>query len=152
MLKHLNLFNNNFYFLFNSKNDFLNQKFVTYNVYHEISVQNPRFFNINLLLKSILDLNDSMFNLRVVKFTKSQRKKLKVKKKYFFEVVYLPKNKRYKNILKLIHRHAHQYNNYGYFERLLMSFCNSFFLQKKSFLYQRKVFMYKNAFSTSKKV
>jgi len=119
-------------------------------VYYEISVQNPHFFKINLLLKSILDLNDSMFNLRIIKYTKSQRKQLKTKKKFFFEVVYLPKHKRFKNILKLIHRHAHQYNNYNYFERLLMSFCNSFFLQKNSFLYQRKVFMYRNAFSTSK--
>lgn len=146
MLKHFNLFNDSFYFLFNNWNSFLNNKFSTYNVYYEISVQNPRFFNINLLLKSILDLNESIFNLRVVKYTKSQRKFLKPKKKFFYEVVYLPKNKRFKNLLKIIHRHAHQYNNYTYFERLLMSFCNSFFLQKNSLLYNRKIYMCKNAF------
>lgn len=151
MLKHYNFFHNNFYYFFNRKIDFLSQKFSTYDVYYDISLQNINFFNINLLLKNVLLLNDSMFNLRIVRFTKSQRKYLKTKKKFFSEVVYLPKHKRQKTLLKIIHRHAHQYNNYSYHERLLMSFLNSFFLQKNSFLYSRKIFIYKNAFSTTKK-
>ncbi len=151
MLKHYNFFHNNFYYFFTRKIDFLSQKFSSYDVYYDIALQNLNFFNINLLLKNILMLNDSMFNLRVVRFTKSQRKYLKTKKKFFSEVVYLPKYKRQKTLLKVIHRHAHQYNNYNYHERLLMSFCNSFFFQKNSFLYNRKMFIYKNAFSTTKK-
>lgn len=150
MLKHLNKCLNGFYYLFNTRFESLKNKFNTYNVYFDIADQNPNFFDINVILKSILDLNDALFNIRVIKFTKSERKRLKVKKKFFFEVVYLPKHKRIKNVLKLIHRHAHQYNNYNYHERLLMSFCNAFFLQKNSFLYQRKVFMYRNSFSNSK--
>lgn len=151
MLKHYNFFHNNFYYFFNKKIDFLSQKFSSYDVYYDISLQNINFFNINLLYKNILTLNDSMFNVRVIRFTKSQRKYLKTKKKFFSEVVYLPKFKRQKTLLKVMHRHAHQYNNYNYHERLLMSFCNSFFLQKNSFLYNRKIFIYKNAFSTTKK-
>ena len=151
LLKHYNMFHDNFYYFFNQKIEFLSQKFTSYDVYYDISEQNVNFFNINLLLKNITTLNDSMFNLRIVRFTKSQKKYLKTKKKFFFEVVYLPKYKRIKTLLKVINRHAHQYNNYNYHERLLMSFCNSFFLQKNSFLYNRKIFIYKNAFSNTKK-
>lgn len=150
MLKHFNFFHNGFYFLFNEWNEFLSKKFNTYDVYYEISDQNPRFFNINLLLKSILDLNESMFNVRVVKFTKKQKRHFKIKKKFFSSVVYLPKYKRNRSVLKCIHTFSNQYNYYNYFERLLMSFCESFFFQKNSFLYKRKVYMYKNAFSTPK--
>jgi hypothetical protein len=151
MIRHFNHFHNNFYYFFSKKIDFFSQKFSSYDVYYQISEQNINFFNINLLLKSVLNLNDSMFNLRIINFTKSQRKYLKTKKKFFFEVVYLPKYKRQKTILKLINRHAHVYNCYSFHERLLMSFCNSFFFQKNSFLYQRKMFIYKNAFSKTKK-
>ncbi len=140
MLKCVNLIQNNFYYLYNNpERDFLN-KYQSFIFFKNFSNVNKKFFNFNFILNMILELNQTIFDLKVVKLAKREKKKKK--QKYNLEVKYLSKSKRFTNVLKNLTLNANHYNYYNYNERLLASVFDNFFLQKNSTLYKKKLYVY----------
>jgi len=143
-LKHLNLLRNSFYFMFTKKFDFFLKKFPSYNIYYTFSETEKKFFNLDFLFSMVFNINESIFNTKIIKLNKKLKQKTKTKSKYSLDFKYLSPNKRKNFLYKQIHLNSNNYNFYNYSERLFMSFCNTFFLEKTSDIYQSKVNTYKN--------
>jgi hypothetical protein len=139
-LKAVNYVNSIFYYSFFFKNSLLTQKFDNYVLFLNFSKFNEFFFDFNFILSNIITLNESVFNLKVIKLNKKSKKKLK--KNFDFEIKYLKKNKRALNVLKTLHLVSNSYNYYNYYERLLASFFTTFLLQKTSQIYKKKIYTY----------
>jgi hypothetical protein len=138
--KSLNNVVNVFYFSFFYKNLFLQNKFDNYTLFYNFSKENDFFFNFNFILNNLVSLNESIFNIKVIKVGKKSKKK--VKKKYDFEVKYLKKQKRAGIVFKSIHLNSNSFNYYKYDERLLASIFTTFFFQKSSKIYKKKLLAY----------
>jgi hypothetical protein len=140
VLKHVNKINNSFYFLYeNPEKEFI-KKYTSFNFFKNFSNLNSNFFNFNSILAVICELNRSIFDLKVIKLNKKEKKKRKVK--YNIEIKYLSKSKRFTNVLKNINLNSNSYNYYKYDERLLASIFDGFFLQKNSVFFKKKIFIY----------
>lgn len=137
---YLNTVTNIFYYSFIYKSSFLQNKFDNYTLFFNFSRENSFFFNFNFILNNILVLNESIFNIKVVKLDKRNKKRLK--KKYDFEVKYLKKQKRKGFVFKALHLYSNSFNYYKYHERLLASLLTTFFFQKNSKIYKKKLFAY----------
>jgi hypothetical protein len=118
-------------------------------MFYNFSKSNDFFFDLNFILNNIINLNESIFNLKVVKLNKQLIKKLK--RKFDFEIKYVKKNKRSNNVLKFIYLNSNSYNYYNFHERLLASFLSIFFQQKSSKIYKKKIYTY-STFLKSKKL
>lgn len=143
-LKHLNLLRNSFYYMFVKKFDFFSKKFQNYNIYYTFSETEKKFFNFDFLFNIMYIINESIFNTKIVKLNKKLKQKNNTKSKYSLDFKYLSPNKRKNFLFKQIHLNSNNYNFYSYNERLFMSFCNTFFLEKNSDIYQSKINTYKN--------
>jgi hypothetical protein len=139
-LKSLNSMVNIFYFSFIHKSVFLQNKFDTYTLFYNFSKENDFFFNFDFILNNIVNLNESIFNIKVLKLNKRNKKRLK--KKYDFEIKYLKKEKRAGNVFKSLHLFSNSFNYYKYNERILASVFTTFFFQKSSKIYKKKLLAY----------
>jgi hypothetical protein len=138
--KSLNKVANTFYFSFIHKSLFLQNKFDNYTLFYNFSKENNFFFDFNFILNNLISLNESIFNIKVLKLNKKNKKRLK--KKYDFEVKYLKKHKRAGNVFKALHLFSNSFNYYNYNERLLASIFTTFFFQKSSKIYKKKLLAY----------
>lgn len=139
-LKYLNYIANIFFYSFIYKSLSLSQKFENYMIFYNFSKSNEFFFDFNFILNNIINLNESIFNLKVVKLNKKIKKKLK--KNFDFELKYLKKHKRSITVLKSVHLYSNTFNYYRYYERLLSSVLITFFHQKNSRIYKKKIYTY----------
>jgi hypothetical protein len=140
MLHYVNSVHNSFYFLYNNPEKEFFSKYQSFGFFKNFSSINSKFFNFNFVLSTVVELNQTIFDLKVIKLNKKEKKRKK--QKYNLEVKYLSKTKRYTNILKSIGLNSNSYNYYKYSERLLASIFDSFFLQKNSILYKKKMYIY----------
>jgi hypothetical protein len=140
VLKCVNSIHNSFYFLNNNPEKEFVSKYQSFDFFKNFSNTNFKFFNFNFILSVILELNQTIFDLKVVKLNKKDKKKKK--QKYNLEVKYLSKNKRFTSVLRNLNLNSNSYNYYKYSERLLASIFDSFFLQKSSALYKKKIYIY----------
>ena len=139
-LNYLNNLNNTFYYSFIYKSLFFQNRFENYMLFYNFSKENDFFFNLNFILNNIVNLNESIFNIKVVKLNKKLKKRFK--KKFDFEVKYLRKHKRSLNVFKSLHLYSNSFNYYKYYERLLASLLLTFLNQKDSKIYKRKLVSY----------
>jgi hypothetical protein len=139
-LKSLNKMVSIFYFSFIHKSVFLQNKFDTYTLFYNFSKENDFFFNFDFILNNIITLNESIFNIKVLKLNKRNKKRLK--KKYDFEIKYLKKEKRAGNVFKSLHLFSNSFNYYKYNERILAAIFTTFFFQKSSKIYKKKLLAY----------
>lgn len=139
-LKSVNKAVNIFYFSFIHKSNFLQNKFDNYSLFYNFSKENDFFFNFDFILSNIVNLNESIFTIKVLKLNKKNKKRLK--KKYDFEVKYLKKHKRAGNVFKSLHLFSNSFNYYKYSERILASLFTTFFFQKSSKIYKKKLLAY----------
>lgn len=91
-------------------------------------------FNSALSLESIFDIK-----------TKKMPKKLKSIKKFSHEIVFIPKVKRLKNVLRVLNLYSENFKNYTLWERFFWMFLSVSLDPKKSFVYKRKLFIYKKS-------
>jgi len=150
-LSYLNSMRNNFYFFFSKKFEFVQKKFPTYNIFYNFSKTDLKFFDFDFLLNLILKNNESIFFTKAVVISKKIKQKNKTKNKYNLDVQYLKSEKRVFFTLKQLHLYSNNYNFYKYYERLLMSFFNVFFLDKNSDIYKNKIMTYKNILKKNSK-
>lgn len=139
-LNYMNNLNNAFYYSFIRKSLFFQNRFENYMLFYNFSKENDFFFNLNFILSNIANLNESIFNIKVVKLNKKLKKRFK--KKFDFEVKYLQKHKRSLSVFKSLHLYANSFNYYKYYERLLASLLLTFLNQKESKIYKRKLVSY----------
>lgn len=151
MLVFLNTMRSNFYFFFSKKFDFFQKKFPTYNLFFNFSKTEKKFFDLDFIFNLILKNNESIFYTKAVKLNKKLKQKLKQKSKYNLDIQYLKSEKRDFFTLKQIHLYSNNFNFYPYDERLLMSFFNSFFLEKNSEIYKNKIMTYQNILKKNSK-
>lgn len=139
-LNYMNNLNNAFYYSFIYKSSFFQSRFENYMLFYNFSKENDFFFNLNFILSNIVNLNESIFNIKVVKLNKKLKKRFK--KKFDFEVKYLRKHKRSLSVFKSLHLYSNSFNYYRYHERLLASLLLTFLNQKDSKIYKRKLVSY----------
>jgi hypothetical protein len=139
-LNYINYLNNAFYYSFIYKSSFFQSRFENYMLFYNFSKENDFFFDLDFILNNIVNLNESIFNIKVIKLNKKLKKRFK--KKFDFEVRYLRKHKRSLNVFKSLHLYSNSFNYYKYYERLLASLLLTFLNQKESKIYKRKLVSY----------
>jgi hypothetical protein len=98
LLKHFNIFLNNFYTSFNNKDDdFFNYK--DYITLFNLLKYKKNYYNFNFLLKESIIPLESLFNVQLNKVSK--KNKNKSKKKYLYNVTYINKKKKVKICIKI---------------------------------------------------
>ena len=143
-LNNLNYVRCSFYYIFLKKFDFFLKKFPNYIIYFTFSETEKKFFNLDFLFNIIYNINESVFNTKVVKLSKKLKQKTGTKSKYSLEFKYLHPSKRKNFLFKQLNLNSNNFNFYTHRERLFMSFCNTFFLEKNSDIYMSKLNAYKN--------
>lgn len=109
LFKHLNLMTENFYFIFNS--DFEEfHKYKNYSIFKYLSDHINCYNDFNYILNYSLSNSQSIFDMK----TKKNQKKLKLKKPFSHEIVYVPKQKRLKNNLKILNTYSESFKYYNY--------------------------------------
>jgi hypothetical protein len=111
LLKHFNIFLNNFYLSFNNKDEnFFNYK--DYITLFNLLKYKKNYYDFNFLLKESITPLESLFNVQLNKLTK--KNKNKSKRKYSYNVTYINKKKRLKYVLKLINNYTEKFKYYNY--------------------------------------
>ena len=91
----------------------------------------------DFIFNSIKDL-ESIFEIKTIK----NNKKLKLPNKYTHEIIYIPKKRRLKYILRALSIYKENFKNYNLWERLFWSLLLTVLNKKKSFLNRRRNFIY----------
>lgn len=139
-LKSLKNVNYAFENLLNSFNDNIDDFniYKNYSYFVELSNSNSVFSDLIYLLEySIKDL-ESIFEIK----TKKNHKKLKLSSKYTHEIVYIPKIKRMKYVIKSLCFYKNSFKNYGLWERVFWSFFLTILNRENSFLKRRRNYIY----------
>ena len=99
----------------------------------------------DLMFYLIKDL-ESIFEIKTIK----NNKKLKLPNKYSHEIVYIPKQKRLKYVLRALSIYKESFKNYSLWERLFWSFLltilnknNSFLVRRRSYIYLKSIKFFK---------
>lgn len=106
--------------------------------------------NYNFILTNTLLNLESIFDIK----TKKSPKKMKRLKPFTHEIVFIPKVKRLKNVLRVFNVYSENFKNYNLWERLFWLFLSVSLDYKKSPVYKRKLYIYKKSikfFSKNKK-
>lgn len=113
LLKHFNIMLENFFMIFNE--DFEEfQKHKNYAIINYLVNNVNSYSNFNFLLESSLINFQSVFDIK----TKKNQKKQKLQRKFSHEIIYIPKQKRLKSMLKVISVYSENFKYYSYWERL----------------------------------
>lgn len=103
--------------------------------------------NIDYIIYEISNNLKSVFEIK----TKKNNKKLKLQSKYSHEIVYIPRQKRLKYVLRAICLYKEYFNNYCLWERIFWSIFITIVNKKNSFLMKRKNFIYEKSIKFFKK-
>jgi len=136
---YFNIFINNFFLLFLKKNDFFKSYENYLNTYNLFKIKKINF-NFNFFIKNLINDFNFIFDIRVYKIPKKY--KLKFKKKFNFEIVYVQKNKRLNYLLKLINNYSKKNNFLSLDKNLFWTFVEIIFDPKNSFINKRKLNVY----------
>lgn len=131
-----------FFFIFIRKNSFYSMKENYFFFYENL---NSKFINYNFyfFIKDILYESNSIFDIKINKVSKKYQSK--IKKKFIFELVYINKNKRIRQTLKLINNNIKNNKMLDLKNNMLSSFYEVLSHPKNSFLWKRKISIYNKA-------
>lgn len=135
--KSLNICIENLFNIFNIYNEDFN-KYEDYNSYIDLFNYKPELANFSYLLYNSINTFESIFEIKTIK----NNKKLKLNNKFSHEIIYIPKKKRFKYILKSLLIFKESFKNYNLWERLFWSFLPIILNKQNSFLKTRRNFIY----------
>jgi len=98
--------------------------------------------NISSIIKWVVSLNHSQFDISIQKIPKKYKKKYK--KKYIYKIKYLNKRKQVNNVLRWVYLTTHNFNTYGLKKRFFLNSLDLLLNFKKSNLFLKKIIIYKN--------
>lgn len=135
--KSLNTMNNNLFFCFKE----VLPDFEKYKNYHNIvflyNLNNDYSDLNNIITNYIKDLK-SIFEIRTIK----NNKKLNLPNKYSHEIIYLPKERRAKYVLKALSLYKENFKKYDLWERIFWSFFLTILNKNNSAIAKRKTYIY----------
>jgi hypothetical protein len=139
--KHFNIFLIKFYNIFLNYDSNYNKYPEYINLY--IILQSKKiYYDFNYLLTESLCEYESLFDIKTV----STGKKFKfTKKKFKFELSYVFKKKRFKNVLRLVNNYSKNIKFYQLSERLLTLYSNVLLNKQDSFIINRRLYVYQRA-------
>ena len=138
---HFNFFLKNFYFIFlRFSDDF--SKYPEYQNLFSMLENKKSYYNFDFLLNESLREYESLFDIKISKVGKKYKF---TKKKYNFELAYIYKKKRLKNVLKLINSFSKNNNIFLLKNKLFLTYLNIILDKKQSFLWGRKLYIYEKA-------
>lgn len=117
-----------------------------YNDFVYLHNNNHYFSNINNFFENSLNSLESIFEIKTIK----NNKKLKLLNKYTHEIVYIPRKKRPKYVLRALALYKENFKNYNLWERLFWSILlnilnknNSFLLKRRDYIYNKSIKFFK---------
>jgi hypothetical protein len=138
----LNAVLRNFYFFFSRKSELFSKKYPSYDIFYTFAKGEKKFFNFNFVLNMVFLNNNSMFYSKVIRLDKRRKYQKQTKDRYSVEYTYLDPRRRKSYLLKQINLYSNNFNFYKHKDRLFISFCNTFFLEKDSEIYKSKIKIY----------
>lgn len=138
-------FNNSlklFFYIFIKRNNHFNN-YVNYHGLYKLLNLNYINFDFNTLIKDFIYDYNSIFDIKISKIPKKY--KLKFKKKFNFELVYVYNDKRLKYTLKLLNNSVKNKNKFNLKNNFFWTFIDIFLDSKNSFLWKRKMKIYNKA-------
>ena len=131
-----------FFFIFIKKNNYFNN-YVNYDNLYKLLELKKINFDFNFLIKDFIYEYISIFDIQICKVPKKY--KLKLKKKFTFELSYIYNKKRLKYTLKLLNNFIKNNNNLNLKINFFWTFVEILLNPKNSFLWKRKVNIYNKA-------
>ena len=122
MLENVNIFINDLKFNTNYKNN---------NYFYNLIYFKQK--DLNFIIFNFLNDFESIFDLKTKKNDKNSKKG-----KYLHEIVYIPKKRRFKYVLKYLYLHTNNYKNNKFWERIFWALISSI-SSKDCFLNKRKI-------------
>lgn len=135
--KHLNKSFENLFFVFSHNiKDF--DMYTRYSDFVFLHNNNFLFTRPNFILDFIVNGLESIFEIKTIK----NNKKLKLPSKYTHEIVYIPRERRLKYVLRSLSFYKENFKNYNIWERLFWSFFITIVNKNKSFLKKKQEYIY----------
>ena len=131
-----------FLYIFIKKNNFFNN-YVNYNNVLKLVNLKKIHFDFSFFIKEFIYEYNSIFDIKIIKIPKKY--KLKFKKNFNFELVYVYRVKRLKYTLKLLNNYIKKNNNFKLEKKLFWTFVDLILDPKNSFLWKRKIHIYNRA-------
>lgn len=144
--KNVNLMIENLFLTIILETDEFN-KYDYYNNFIQLYKNDVNYSNINWILNLYSKNFKSIFEIKTIK----NNKKLKLSNKYTHEIVYIPKERRLKYVLKSLSFYKNNFNNYNFWERIFWSVFKTLINSNNSFLKKRKEYIYLKAIKFFKK-
>ena len=145
LFKNINLSVENLFF---SLNHNLEEFSIYKNYPNYVYLHNNNYFfsDFNYLLNNSIENLESIFEIK----PKKNNKKLKLPSKYTHEIVYIPKDKRLKYVLRSLSVYKENFKNYNLWERIFWSFFiltmnknNSFLKKRRDYIYSKSIKFFK---------
>lgn len=131
-----------FFDIFIKKNKYF-EKYINYiNLFKLLDIKKINF-NFNVLIKDFIYEYNSIFDIKICKVPKKY--KLKLKKKFTFELSYIYNKKRLKYTLKLINNFIKNFKGLNLKNDFFWTFIELLLNPKNSFLWKRKINIYNKA-------
>lgn len=128
LIKHYNIFLNNFYFLLlNDAIQYKNSQ--NYDYVLELLDTKYYYYKFENLLKDPLKELEYIFDLKIKKLNKKLQKKYK--KKYDYKIIHINKEKRMRYIIKLLYSNINLYKYNKYSDRIFYLFNTTIFNTKE---------------------
>lgn len=122
LLKHYNIFVEQFMKLFFKKNELYNS-YTYYNFTCNLVKYEPEYYEFEYMVTPSVPLFEQIFDIKTKKLDK-KLKKLHPYKGYLIDVVYLSPRKREKHVLKMFNLYTQSFKYYNYSDRLFYSFAS----------------------------
>lgn len=140
LIKHYNIFLNNFYFLLlNDAIQYKNSQ--NYDYVLELLDTKYYYYKFENLLKDPLKELEYIFDLKIKKLNKKLQKKYK--KKYDYKIIHINKEKRMRYIIKLLYSNINLYKYNKYSDRIFYLFNTTIFNTKELEMWERRISTYK---------
>lgn len=143
LLKHYNIFLENFYFTLISNTNFY-ENYPNYNYVLELLDTKDYYYKFENLLNDPMKELEYIFDLKIKKLNKKLQKKYN--KKYDYKIVHINKKKRVRYLLKMFYFNINYYKNNKYSERIFQTLINIVFNTKETEVWTKKLHTYKTVF------
>lgn len=143
LLKHYNVFLQNFYLILISNISFY-ENYPNYNYVLELLDTKDYYYKFENLLNDPLKELEYVFDLKIKKLNKKLQKKYN--KKYDYKIVHINKKKRLRYLLKVFYSNINYYKYNKYSERIFYTLINIVFNTKDTEVWTKKLYTYKTVF------
>jgi len=143
LLKHYNLFLENFYLKLISDISFY-ENYPNYNYVLELLDTKDYYYKFENLLNDPLKELEYIFDLKIKKLNKKLQKKYN--KKYDYKIIHINKQKRVRYLLKMFYLNINFYKYNKYSQRIFFTLINIVFNTKETEVWFKKLNIYKTVF------